>query len=157
MFRRTVVPALAAITILLTSCAADIGELVTGSTPKTEISPTVTETPQAFLEREPLASCGDFTLGQGEQYPADAMKCLEDAMGNGGAELVLTMPTLEGDPVVTWYRALPTGGMETWSDVRQDKFAGEGVSWQFHSCPQAESPLGDPGECTSETFYEQLG
>ena len=63
----------------------------------------------------------------GEPTPVAAMKCLEDEIGGGGAELIVTALTVEGDPVTTWFRALPTGGMATWSDVRQDKFAGRGL------------------------------
>lgn len=158
MFRReAVVPVLAVMTLLLTSCAPHAGDPVTESTPQPVISPTETEAPQAFLEREPLASCGEFTLEQGEQNPAGAMECLNAAIGAGGAELVVTGPTVEGDPIITWYRALPTGGMETWSDVRRDKFAGEGVSWHYRLCPTADALLGDPGECTYESFTEQSG
>lgn len=152
MFRRTVVTALAAVALLLTSCAAEAEDPAAETGTDAHTPPTPGATPQAFLDREPLPSCGEFTMGQGEPYPAGAMECVEDAIGAGGAELVLTMPTVEGDPVVTWYRGLPTGGMETWSDVRQDTFAGEGVSWHYSLCPSAVSPLQDPGECTTESF-----
>lgn len=152
MFRRTVVPTLAAFALLLASCAADAGERTAGPGPDTEISPTAAAAPQAFLDREPLESCGEFTLEQGEQHPVAASECLNAAMGAGGAELIVTSPTVEGDPITTWYRALPTGGLETWSDVRQDTFAGEGVSWHYSLCPSAVSSFEDLGECTSESF-----
>lgn len=152
MFRGAVVPALAVIALLLTSCAANVAGPPAESSTDAQIQPTPGATPQAFLDREPLASCGEFTLGQGEQYPADAVECVENAIGADGAELIVTIPTVEGDPTTTRFRALPKGGMETWSDVRQDKFAGEGVSWYYGLCPHAVSPLGDPGECTRESF-----
>lgn len=159
MTRRTLLPALAAIALSMTSCAADAGEPVTGgtadpqiqSTPVSTPQPTPGSTPQAFLERSSLDSCGEFTLGLGEQVSATATECLENAIGVRGAELVVTAPTDEGDPVVTWFRALPTGGVEIWTDIRQDKFAGEG-SWQYSLCPGADSWLPDIGECTHESF-----
>lgn len=152
MFRRIVVPTLVAVALLMTSCTAEASDPPTNSSSDVPTQPTPGATPQAFLDREPLASCGEFTIEQGEQYPDDAMDCVEDAIGAGGAELVLTAPTVEGDPVTTWYRALPTGGVEMWSDVRQDKFAGEGAAWYYTLCPSAVSPLAGSGDCTSEVF-----
>lgn len=151
MGRHTVLPALAAIALLTTSCTADAGEPATTGTAAPQIQPTPGPTPQGFLERAPLHSCGEFTLGLEEQLPATATACLENAIGAGGAELVLTSPTDEGDPVVTWLRALPAGGMEIWADFRRDKFAGE-AAWQYSLCPNAESWWGDSAECTYESF-----
>lgn len=142
--------ALAAIALVLTSCTADAGEPEDGrpADPETRL---ILGMPHAFLDRAPLASCGEFELEMGEPTPVAAMKCLEDAIGAGGAELIVTALTVEGDPVTTWFRALPTGGMETWSDVRQDKFAGED-SWRYSLCPHAVSMLYANGECTRERF-----
>ena len=150
MPQRTRLAALAAIALLLTSCTADAGEPKSERTADPETRLTL-GTPQAFLDRVPLASCGEFELGMEEQVPAAAMKCLEDAIGAGGAELIVTALTVEGDPTTTWFRALPTGGMETWSDVRQDKFAEED-SWHYSLCPHAVSTLHANGECTYERF-----
>ncbi len=151
MSRRAVLPALAAIALLMTSCTAagrgagapvrianSSAQECRGHAPETQ-------------ERAPLHSCGEFTIGLGEQVPATATECLENAIGADGAELVVTAPTDEGDPVVSWFRALPAGGMEIWADFRRDKFAGE-ASWQYSLCPKAESWWGDSAECTYESF-----
>lgn len=151
MSRRAVLPALAAMALLMTSCTADGGEPEPGGTADPRIQPTPDSAPRAFLERAPLHSCGEFTIGLGEQVPATATECLENAIGVDGAELVVTAPTDEGDPVVSWFRALPAGGMEIWADFRRDKFAGE-ASWQYSLCPKAESWWGDSAECTYESF-----
>jgi hypothetical protein len=160
MSRPALLLSLAAIALGITACTvevgepvtgntADVGELVTGGT--AEIKPTPGSTPQALLERAPLHLCGEFTLRLGEQVPASATECFENAIGAGGAELILTAPTDEGDPVVSWFRALPTGGVEIWTDVRQDKFAGE-AAWQHSLCPSADSWLPESSECTQESF-----
>lgn len=142
MFRIIVLPVLALVAASLSSCAATDGPA----------DPSPGATPQALLDRAPLASCGEFTLDQGEPYPVDALACISDAIGGDGAELILTAPSTEGDPITTWIRARPTGGVETWSDVRRDRFAGEGVSWTHDVCPRAKSWLDPAGDCTSETY-----
>ncbi len=144
--------ALATIMLLLTACTADAGEHK-GGIAKAETWPTPGSTPQAFLNRAPLPSCGEFELEMEEPIPATAMSCVHNAIGEvGGAELIVTALTLEGDPTTTWFRALPSGGIETWSDVRRDKFAGEDVSWHYSLCPHAVSALYANGECTYEVF-----
>ena len=62
--------------------------------------------PAAFVGREPLQSCGDVRLDQGESVPDDLYRCLDEAAATG-AELVVTMPTTEGDPIVSYYRVGP--------------------------------------------------
>ncbi len=151
---------LTGVTLLLASCAADPGgiedigsstDVAQADSSSEESLPVPGATPQAFLDRAQLASCGEFVLRQGESAPTTAMTCLENARGTTGAELMVTAPTVEGDPVVTWVRALPSGGLETWSDVSADRFAGEGVSWHYSFCPDATS-LASPGECSTESF-----
>ncbi|MCR2811068.1 hypothetical protein [Microbacterium sp. zg.B185] len=94
--------------------------------------------PPAFRQRDPLPSCGTVELTQGEQTPADAIACVDGA-GAAGAELVVTAPTVEGDPVTTYFRALPGGGIEMFVDLSEDMFAGERSSWLHVSCPLATS------------------
>ena len=100
--------------------------------------------PDAFRERAELPSCGSVILGQGEEIPADAAACLADA-GADGAELALTRPTVEGDPVTEYYRVLPSGGWEIYVDMTRDAFGG---GWWFNECPDAAS-IADLGQCTS--------
>ena len=98
--------------------------------------------PDAFIDRAALPSCGSVDLGQGETIPQDAIDCLADA-GDQGAELVVTMPTVEGDPIVTYYRALPTGGVEVFTDMTQDAFGG---GWAHEVCEDATT-IGEYGGC----------
>ena len=101
-------------------------------------------TPTAFIEREELPSCGAVELGQGEEIPSGDIACLEEAT-MAGAELAVTRPTVEGDPITQYYRVLPGGGWEIYTDMTRDAY-GEG--WWLDECPDALS-MSQPGECTS--------
>ncbi|MEV4688064.1 hypothetical protein [Microbacterium sp. LWH3-1.2] len=103
-------------------------------------------TPAAFLERDELPSCGAVELDQGEQIPSGDLACLEEAT-TAGAELAVTRPTVEGDPIAEYYRVLPGGGggWEIYTDMTQDRY-GEG--WWLNECPDALS-MSQLGECTS--------
>ncbi|MFE5410308.1 hypothetical protein [Microbacterium sp. NPDC056569] len=101
-------------------------------------------TPASFLEREQLPSCGTVELTQGEEIPTADIACLEEAT-SAGAELAVTRPTVEGDPVTEYYRVLPGGGWEIYTDMTRDAY-GEG--WWLNDCPDALS-MTQLGECTS--------
>ena len=90
-----------------------------------------------------LPSCGSIELHQGETIPPDALECLADG-GAGGAELMVTAPTVEGDPIVTYYRALPGGGIEVFTDMTQDAFGG---GWGYDLCDDATA-IDEYGVCT---------
>lgn len=91
-------------------------------------------TPQQFLDRETLTSCGELTLAQGEEIPEDAFTCLHDARVEG-AELSVTRPTTEGEPITEYYRVLPGGGWEAYIDATQDSSGG---GWWYTDCPDAQ-------------------
>ncbi|MDY0909992.1 hypothetical protein [Microbacterium sp. CFBP9034] len=99
--------------------------------------------PEAFTTRPELPSCGHIELNQGDDLPQEAIDCLADA-GAPGAELVVTAPTVEGDPVITYYRALPGGGIEVFTDMTQDAYGG---GWWHSSCPEATG-IDDLATCT---------
>jgi len=103
--------------------------------------------PASFVEREPLASCGQIILGQMESVPADAWACLDAAFGSG-AELAVTTPTTEGDPMVTYYRVgLGIEGMELFSDSTADEYAAPADRrWSHWLCPETVSAP-DPEGC----------
>lgn len=101
-------------------------------------------TPQAFLGREELPACGTVELDQGEEIPTGDIACLEEA-SVAGAELAVTRPSTEGDPITQYYRVLPGGGWEIYTDMTQDRY-GEG--WWLDECPDALS-MTQLGECTS--------
>lgn len=100
------------------------------------------ETPQQFVDRAQLPSCGEVDLDQGAEIPAESLTCLEDA-GDEGAELAVTRPTTEGDPIIEYYRVLPGGGWEAYIDATQDEFGG---GWWYTECPDAEA-LVDLAKC----------
>lgn len=111
----------------------------------TSVDPAATPA-DPLSQRESLPSCGTFGAGQGEAVPDAAWDCLDEGSSTG-AELVVTMPTTEGDPIVTYYR-VGTGieGLELFVDSRADSYAppeSRGVSHQL--CPDtttAREPLG---------------
>ncbi|MDQ3900138.1 MAG: hypothetical protein M3319_06700 [Actinomycetota bacterium] len=119
--------------LVLTCCVA-VTAVVAGCTKPRE--------PAEFSERGMLPSCGQITLDQGEQIPADTLRCLDDAFDTG-AELAVTFPTVEGDPIVRYYRVGPgIDGLEIFDDTSQDRF-GAG-RWNHMLCPgtvTASEPL----------------
>ena len=89
----------------------------------------------------PPASCGEYTLDQGESIPQDAVDCMSDP--GDGATLKVTAPTVEGDPIVTTYTAYRNGTIQVTIDATKDRYGG-GTSIQH--CAEAVSVL-DLGEC----------
>lgn len=108
---------------------------------------------QAFAAREPLTSCGEVALDQGEQVPDEAWACLDDAADDVGAELVVTRPTVEGDPVVSHYRRGPgIAGMEVFRDTRADCFAAApDRRWWHEVCP-ATTRAAEPAGCVGAVY-----
>lgn len=91
--------------------------------------------PDAFSDTRPRKSCGDVTLKQGEEIPAAAVDCIDAAIGNLEAELVVVSLTTEGDPVVAFYRtAAATLGVEIFTDGEFDRFGPK--TWTHQTCPQ---------------------
>ncbi|MEU1973368.1 hypothetical protein ABZ477_17070 [Microbacterium sp. NPDC019599] len=113
----------------------------TGCTPAAQ----ATDGPAEFQSRAQLPSCGTVELDQGDSIPSDALDCVADA-GDDGAELVVVAPTVEGDPITTYYRILPQGGWEVFTDMSEDSFGG---GWSHALCPDAVS-MDDMGTCTDE-------
>lgn len=93
--------------------------------------------------REKYPSCGDVTLEQGEEliYPggqaADAVACMRQAFDYGeGAELTVSFPTVEGDPVREHYRLTPEGALEVYVDSSGDP--NSDGNWSMSDCYAAE-------------------
>jgi hypothetical protein len=125
--------ALCGLCAMAAGCAA--GPVQPGSVP----------TPQQFVDRETLPSCGEVTLTQGEEIPAENLSCLDEA-GDAGAELAVTRPTTEGDPVTEYYRVLPGGGWEAYLDGSMDRYGGQ---WWYTDCPDAKV-IEDLATCTGK-------
>ena len=120
--------------VSIIALAAAIGACSQQSTPETAESDNST----SFRERPVLASCGEIRLDQGETVPGEAWACMEAALSTG-AELVVDMPTTEGDPIVTYYRVGPSiEGLEVFRDTTQDEFGPR--AWSHELCPDTTSP-----------------
>ena len=96
-------------TARLVAAAALTGALVALLSGCAQGPATPAPTPTQFTDRAVLPSCGEVELGQGDEIPAENLTCLQDA-ADEGAELAVTRPTTEGDPVTEYYRVLPGGG-----------------------------------------------
>lgn len=79
--------------------------------------------PEAFRDRAQLASCGKVVLTPAGRLNPRTIDCLKSKAASGGAELVVLQRTVEGDPIVRYYRVGPNiDGLEIFSDNTQDKF-----------------------------------
>jgi len=126
----------AVILLALTGCTSELTVY-----PPEPVAPSV---PAWFTDRPSLRSCGEIELGQGEQIPDDAIQCMRTA--TEGAELVVTSPTTEGDPVTTYYRVGPDiDGMDLIVDAREDAW-GSG-EWEQSTCPGTKVLVDPRGGC----------
>jgi hypothetical protein len=104
----------------------------------------ITAPPSSFRNRAELPSCGRIAAGPGP-VTGDPVACFDAALRAGeGAELVVETRTTEGDPIVTYYRALPSGGVEVFIDATEDAY-GSG-DWTHQACSDARE-LGNLGGC----------
>jgi hypothetical protein len=130
----------------LGGCAPAFPDLPGGPPPDDPIaaSRSSPDAPASFKERTKLESCGEFVVElAAESFPDDALACL-DAAFDSGAELVVQVFTIEGDPVVFYYRVGPDiEGIEIFVDSTLDPY---GAGWSHQSCPSATSFL-DQTDC----------
>ncbi len=121
----------------------DPGEVVKMTVVAPAVSAEVARQPayQRWLEREPLASCGDHTMSpKAPEMWMPNRPCLEEALAKGtGAESVVTASTVEGDPIVTYVRVTPAGETEVYRDATQDRFGSR--EWSYSRCPDLQSAL----------------
>jgi len=113
--------------------------------------------PGEFAERVKLPSCGELQLevpfGM-SRLPSKAVTCMEQAnSAPRGGELVVTYPTLEGDPISMYFRLEPgDDALQVWEDTSEDKFGGD-TDWTRYSCLDvADISKWYEGECTFERF-----
>jgi hypothetical protein len=89
-----------------------------------------------WASRTEFPSCGEVSLGLNEEMRQKAVQeiaCLERALKSGeSAELKVTFPTIEGDPVREYYRVTPQGGLEVYTDSTDDSFSDQ--KWSFAEC-----------------------
>ncbi|MEV6811153.1 DUF4362 domain-containing protein [Micromonospora sp. NPDC051296] len=125
--RRRGIAALA-VTLLLAGCAAQ-------PTPAAGPPP-----PPSEPSVEPgTRDCGTFILGQGQGVPVDVMQCLIQAAGaRQSARLVVTNPTVEGDPITTSYAVAGDGRVEVTTDARADRLGSGKVERQTCTEPAVQ-------------------
>lgn len=101
--------------------------------------------PEAFAERASLPPCGEVQVDH-ELPEGPEVDCFDEALQAGRpAELVVRSSTVEGDEVITYYRAVPEQeGLEYWLDATQDAF-GSG-EWALVRCRYATG-VNDHGDC----------
>lgn len=90
---------------------------------------------QRWAARDQLPSCGEVTLDRGElleQKAGDELACMRGALETRkGAELKVTSPTLEGDPIRKYIRITPDGMLEIYTDTASDRFSQQ---WYYTRC-----------------------
>jgi hypothetical protein len=78
--------------------------------------------------RADVVDCGVHNLTQGQGLTAGAAQCIVDAVAHGNrAHLVVTQPTIEGDPITTVYTVDKDGTVIMSEDTTQDRFGNQGV------------------------------
>lgn len=140
------------ILIWLVSAVLGLSSVTTQSTAVTEEKvPAPASIERRFAEREMLPPCGMVDVSPhapGEPTtrlspPRRAWRCLHDAMGVGGAELVALEQRRDGSARQTFYRATPDGRMEIWTQ-RTRSAARRGSLWTYQECTPAQEALRQP-------------
>ena len=100
------------------------------------------DAPAAFRDRAPFRSCGEVVLAQGGQIPPARLRCLA-ATPAEGRELVVQSSTVEGDPIVRYYRTGPDlDGVDVFEDATRDRFGG---GWRHSLCRSGQ--IDQTGAC----------
>ena len=139
--RATAVAATAVLVLGASACGSGVAG--TGAAPVASVSvaPTVKD-------------CGTVTLSQGVS-PKAALGCVLVASRDATpAHLMLTLPTVEGDPVVMSYLVLADGTVEVVEDDRADRFGGSHAKAQLWRkvCPrQLDVTVADVAGCPEPT------
>ncbi|GLY93410.1 DUF4362 domain-containing protein [Actinoplanes sp. NBRC 103695] len=83
-----------------------------------------------------VVDCGTFDRKQREGFPAEGSSCLIEAnKARKPAFLKVTMPSTEGDPIITTYHSGVDGKVEVISDTRQDNFGPKQVTRETCDTP----------------------
>lgn len=107
---------------------------------------------QRFAEREMLPPCGmiDVThhspgrAGTTLTPPRQAWRCLDDAIGVGGAELVTLDVHRNRATVHTFYRATRDGRLEIWAQRTRSTSGGPTSRWAYEECTPSDDLLRQP-------------
>ena len=95
---------------------------------------------EQWESRQEYPSCGEVKLPQGkqlEQHATQEIRCLRQALDAGEtAELKVSFPTVEGDPIHEYYRLNPDGTLELYIDSTDD--ANSDQKWSHTDCYSPE-------------------
>ncbi|MFD6197456.1 hypothetical protein ACFWE3_12200 [Mycobacteriaceae bacterium NPDC060252] len=88
--------------------------------------------PTSFTQRAALPNCGTHKHFR-EELPAAQRDCMNNGRSSGlGGELTVVQPTIEGDPITTYYRVFsPDQRVEVFVDSSTDRFGNSGWSHFF--------------------------
>ncbi|WP_078312899.1 MULTISPECIES: hypothetical protein [unclassified Mycobacterium] len=88
--------------------------------------------PISFTQRAALPNCGTHKHFH-EELPAAQRDCMNNGRASGlGGELTVVQPTIEGDPITTYYRVFsPDQRVEVFVDSSTDRFGNTGWSHFF--------------------------
>lgn len=144
MWKRRVV--LLALPLALGAC--DAGGRETAAAPPAG-SPTPSQSFIASVAPE-LSDCGTWTVGQGERLAPQAADCLRDAVRDRRpARLVVTAPTVEGDPITTSYAVRADGRVEVTIDSRLDRFGSGRIERQTCQGPVLDAGRPAFADCST--------
>src|SRR5919106_1454468 len=108
--------------------------------------------PDWVVNRNPLPSCGEEVLGQGQAGDGAARTCLLEAFQEGRpAELISTQSTIEGDPITRYLRVHENGVVEIFVDGTRDRF-GSG-HWERMRCQGLVAVEEASAELPAETVF----
>lgn len=125
---------LMSVAALLSGCqSSPIGRAPAGD--PIEAAQALSDAPAPVRSSDAKRKCGAFVLAQGQTLPSEAVKCLQAAVSNrDAAELAWSVPTTEGDPIVSFAFVAPTSGEVTvYSTNAFDSYGGD-TGWTQRSC-----------------------
>ncbi|MFC8619774.1 DUF4362 domain-containing protein [Micromonospora purpureochromogenes] len=138
-----------ALALLLAVAACAPADGAPTASPPTTAAPPSAASPTAVGPDAPR-DCGTWTVEQGEELTPRAGACLGDALRDRlPARLVVTAPTVEGDPITTSYLTRPDGRVEVTTDARRDRFGSRRVERQICDGPPIAAGLPVFGRCST--------
>ena len=121
--------------------ASDSAMSVESAVPAPALLGTSRVTERAFSEREMLPPCGVVEMEK-RAGAKSAWRCLQDALGVEGAELVTIDSRPGGRTVSTFYRATRDGRLEVW--IQRDRTGADRSRWSFSECTPSDDLLPQP-------------
>jgi len=127
--------ALMAVAALLSGCVQSYPAGRAPAGDPIDAAQALSDAPGPVRSSDAEKTCGAFVLTQGQTLPADAVDCLTAAVANrDSAQLAWSVPTSEGDPIVSFAFVTPRSGEVTvYSTNAIDSYGGD-AGWTQRSC-----------------------